>query len=53
MVIQPGSTPYKQLKDPSLPVYQDIYFYNLTNPEKFAKGEEQPNVTELGPYSYR
>ena len=52
-MIQPGHATYKQLKDPIIPLFKDIYFFNLTNPESFAKGEEAPHLEELGPYSYR
>ena len=53
MTILPGNAPYDQLQDPSLPIYKDIYFLNLTNPEAFSNGEEAPDLDEIGPYSYR
>ena len=30
-----------------------VYFFNLTNPDAVFAGEEQPNVTEVGPYVYQ
>lgn len=53
VTLEPGHATYEQLKDPSLPLWQDFYFFNLTNPELFATFGEKPNLTEVGPYSYR
>ena len=50
--IEKGHATYEQLQDPTLPVWKSIYFFNLTNPEEFESGEK-PNLTEIGPYSYR
>ncbi len=50
--LEPGHASYEQLKDPTLPVWKSIYFFNLTNPEGFQNGQV-PNVTQVGPYSYR
>ncbi|XP_003387595.1 PREDICTED: lysosome membrane protein 2-like [Amphimedon queenslandica] len=52
LTILPGHSSYEQLKDPSLPVYKDVYFFNLTNPVEFSQGA-RPIVNEVGPYSYR
>ena len=52
MKLLPGSAMFEQLQHPSLPIYKDVFFYNLTNPDEFAAGS-RPNVTEIGPYSYR
>ena len=52
VTIEKGHATYEQLQNPTLPVWKDFYFFNLTNPEGFAAGEK-PNLTEIGPYSYR
>lgn len=52
MVLEEGSTTLAQLLDPSVPIFKDIYFFNLTNPEEFQAGAK-PNLSEIGPYSYR
>lgn len=51
MRLLPGNVPFQQLQNPSLPIFKDVYFFNLTNPEEFAAGSP-PNVIEIGPYSY-
>ena len=50
MTIVPGHLPFEQFQHPSVPIYKDIYFYNLTNTEEFANGA-RPRVKEVGPYS--
>ena len=30
-----------------------VYFFNLTNAEKFFEGEEKPILKEVGPYVYQ
>ena len=30
-----------------------VYFFNLTNAEKFFNGEEKPILDEVGPYVYQ
>ena len=52
VVIQPGSATFQQLLSPTVPLFKDIYFFNLTNPVEFQDGAK-PNLTEIGPYSYR
>lgn len=52
VTLVPGHASYEQLEDPTLPIWKDFYFFNLTNPEGFAAGEK-PNLTQVGPYSYR
>lgn len=48
----PGHLTYKQWANPTVALYKDIYFFNLTNPEEFEKGAT-PVVKEVGPYRYR
>ena len=52
VVIKNGSATFSQLMNTTVPIYKDIYFFNLTNPEEFQAGDK-PNLSELGPYSYR
>ena len=52
LVIKNGSATFRQLMNTTVPIYKDIYFFNLTNPEQFQAGDK-PNLSELGPYSYR
>ncbi len=51
-MIQEGSATFQQLLSPSVPVFKDIFFFNLTNPVEFEQGAK-PNLVEVGPYSYR
>ncbi|XP_013772957.1 scavenger receptor class B member 1-like [Limulus polyphemus] len=48
-----GSMSYKLWKDIPLPLYQKIYFFNVTNPEEFLQQKSKPKLVEIGPYTYR
>ncbi|XP_076359994.1 scavenger receptor class B member 1-like isoform X1 [Tachypleus tridentatus] len=48
-----GSVSYKLWKDIPLPLYQKIYFFNVTNPEEFLQQSSKPKLVEIGPYTYR
>ncbi|XP_071798477.1 scavenger receptor class B member 1-like [Asterias amurensis] len=52
MIIDPSSLVYQEWQNPSLPVYQRFYFFDLQNPDEVLKGGT-PEVKEIGPYSYR
>ncbi|GBM52552.1 Scavenger receptor class B member 1, partial [Araneus ventricosus] len=39
-------------KDIPLPLYERIYFFNITNGEDFLKHGAPLNITEIGPYTY-
>ncbi|GFR14321.1 scavenger receptor class B member 1 [Trichonephila clavata] len=40
-------------KDLPIPVYQKIYFFNITNQERYLKGlDAYPRFEEVGPYTY-
>ena len=52
VTITPGHATYEQLQNPTLPVWKDIYYFNLTNPDEFQAGR-MPKLSEIGPYSYR
>ncbi|THD22043.1 Lysosome membrane protein 2 (Lysosome membrane protein II) [Fasciola hepatica] len=43
---------YEQWLQPSVPIYLQFYFFNLTNPVEFFNGSK-PHVTQQGPYTYR
>ena len=52
MTIVPGHLPFVQFQHPNVPMYKDIYFFNLINAEEFVDGA-RPRVQEVGPYSFR
>jgi lysosome membrane protein 2 len=52
VTLKPGHATYEQLQNPTLPIWKDFYFFNLTNPDEFVEGAK-PNLTQVGPYSYR
>ncbi|GIY62944.1 scavenger receptor class B member 1 [Caerostris darwini] len=39
-------------EDIPLPIYEKLYFFNVTNAEDFLKHGAPLNVTEVGPYTY-
>ena len=43
---------WKQLP-PELPMFMNIYFFNVTNPEEVAANTEKPKIIEVGPYVYQ
>ncbi|XP_023215440.1 scavenger receptor class B member 1-like isoform X1 [Centruroides sculpturatus] len=47
-----GSLTFKIWSDIPIPVYQKIYFFNITNPDAILKGEK-PIFKEVGPYIYK
>lgn len=48
-----SSRMFKNWKNPPLPVYMQFFFFNVTNPNEFIKGEAKPRLTHMGPYTYR
>ncbi|XP_051961858.1 lysosome membrane protein 2-like [Xyrauchen texanus] len=48
-----GSKVFASWKNPPPPIFLEFFFFNVTNPEEFLKGEAKPRVTEMGPYTYR
>jgi hypothetical protein len=53
MTLVEGHASYKQLENPSIPTFKSLYFFNLTNPEEFAKGTARAVLEEVGPYTFR
>ncbi|CAH8470202.1 unnamed protein product [Schistosoma turkestanicum] len=49
--LTPGTTVYTEWKEPSVPIFMQFYFFNLTNPIEFQAGAK-PHVQQLGPYTY-
>ncbi|KAG8515212.1 Lysosome membrane protein 2, partial [Galemys pyrenaicus] len=52
IVLKNGTETFDTWKSPSLPVYTQFYFFNVTNPEEILRGEI-PRLEEVGPYTYR
>ena len=53
MQLKRGSLVYKEWIKPSVPIYMKYFVFNVTNPNEVMEGLEIPNVTQIGPYSYR
>lgn len=52
MALRDGTLGFEEWKKPSAPIYKQYFMFNLTNPEAVMEGAI-PNVTQIGPYSYR
>ena len=50
--LKPGSLVYDEWTKASTPIYMKYFVFNLTNPDEVMDGAI-PNVTQMGPYSYR
>ncbi|TRY97131.1 hypothetical protein DNTS_032787 [Danionella cerebrum] len=48
-----GSKVFGTWKNPPPPVFMEFFFFNVTNPEAFLKGEAKAKLVEMGPYTYR
>ena len=53
MQLKAGSLVYKEWIKSSVPIYMKYFVFNVTNPNEVMEGLEIPNVTQIGPYSYR
>ncbi|XP_042892231.1 protein croquemort-like [Penaeus japonicus] len=52
MAITEGSASYDMWRVPPMPLYLQVYFFNITNPDEFVRGAK-PILQEVGPYCYR
>ncbi|XP_056586962.1 lysosome membrane protein 2 [Triplophysa dalaica] len=53
MTLTEGKKIFASWKNPPPPIYLQFFFFNITNPDAFQKGEAKPRVTEMGPYTFR
>ena len=51
-MLKEGGMLYKIWKNYSIPIYLQIYMFNLSNPDEFKNGQK-PSVVQTGPYTYR
>ena len=52
-MLKPGSIGYRNWLKPPIPIYFQIFVFNLTNPKEFFSGSEKPALQQRGPYSYK
>uniref|UniRef100_A0A3B3BGY3 Lysosome membrane protein 2-like n=1 Tax=Oryzias melastigma TaxID=30732 RepID=A0A3B3BGY3_ORYME len=52
IVLVEGSRVFESWKNPPPPVFMEFFFFNLTNAEDCLTGAK-PEVTQIGPYTYR
>lgn len=52
IVLVEGSRVFASWKNPPPPVYMEFFFFNVTNEDQILKAG-QPEVTQVGPYTYR
>ncbi|KAK3592837.1 hypothetical protein CHS0354_028913 [Potamilus streckersoni] len=50
--LKQGGDIYNNWVEPPVPIYFQIYVFNLENPQQFMNGGK-PKVTQKGPYTYR
>ncbi|KAK7143000.1 hypothetical protein R3I93_014225 [Phoxinus phoxinus] len=48
-----GSKVFATWKNPPPPVFMQFFFFNVTNPDAFLRGEAKARLAEMGPYTYR
>ena len=51
--LEPNTEASKVWKDIPVPIYQRIYFFNVTNPTDIERHGAKPVLVEMGPYTYR
>ncbi|ROT74120.1 scavenger receptor class B, croquemort type [Penaeus vannamei] len=52
MAVAEGSASYDMWRVPPMPLYLQVYFFNISNPDEFVKGAK-PILQEVGPFCYR
>ncbi|GAA55873.1 lysosome membrane protein 2 [Clonorchis sinensis] len=50
--LKSGTPSFQQWMDPTIDIFFEAYFFNLTNPDEFLSGKK-PIVQQVGPYTYR
>ncbi|GIY61184.1 hypothetical protein CDAR_249801 [Caerostris darwini] len=53
IALRNGTIGYKVWQDIPLPIYQRLYFFNITNADNFMRKREKPNLVEVGPYTFK
>lgn len=53
LALSPTSETYEQWREPTIPIYLTVYFFNVTNPEEIYLGLSKPVLEEVGPYTFR
>lgn len=51
--LRPDSRSYSEWKQPTVPLYLDIYLFNWTNPHEIKNQSTKPSFEQLGPYRFR
>ncbi|XP_028398095.1 lysosome membrane protein 2-like [Dendronephthya gigantea] len=51
LVLRPGSPTYKPWAEPTMPVPNKYYFFNVVNPDEVVKDGAKPVLEEKGPYT--
>ncbi|XP_015913056.1 platelet glycoprotein 4 [Parasteatoda tepidariorum] len=53
LTLKPGNEFFDIWKELPIPIYQNIYIFNITNPFEFEHEGKKPKLEELGPYVFR
>ena len=54
MTLQPDSFSYKMWKELPIPLYMNVYFFNVTNSEDILHNPgARPSLQQVGPYTWR
>ena len=48
-----GSDTYEMFVQPTIPIYLEVYVFDLRNPQEVLAGKQKPYVQQRGPYVYR
>ena len=52
MKLVEGTEIYAQWKEPTVPIYVNVYVWDLQNPDEVEMGAK-PSLVQKGPYTYR
>lgn len=53
LTLSEESEVFEQWREPSLPIYFEVYFFNITNPDDIEDNISKPIIEEVGPFSFR